>query len=1080
MPDIAQHHEPPRDPRRVGLAPLLAGALDACRRRLMLGDLLINLLRWMAAAGLALLLVVVADHVAPRGLPAYLIFAAGLLWLAGSLFAALAIAAGCVRRLNDAYVAQALERTHGIRHNLVINTVLLEAAPQAAYALPAAARQAESAVASAAPSGNPLRVLRSPAVLCLAILAAWLIYAWLAPKPVGASLARMFGANRAAPSATWIELRRPQPGDVLHAGEPLELEFALRGRPVEQAWLEWRPAAEPTRAAVRTPLHRSGGRAEDIRRLTLAPHEVAGDLQFRCTAGDGELRGVLRVQPRPDIARWQIQITPPAYLGLPASTTADPELRLWQGARVHLAFDANAEIRDAVFVFRSDRETRTRMTVEPSDPRRASVTLPFDESGRWWVEFSDPWGYPFRDSQSHALDVRTDRPPRVTLVSPAEQDARDVVDVERVGRLAAAVADDVRITSALLVILRGERTERIDVLGPTAPTAGEAIEVGLAAAGLPLEIGETATAWFEATDNRARRDGKPAPQTGVSPTLTLTRSQPAPAEVAQAAESQPSAELAEDTPLVQRTRRRAAGEDGEGERGDSRSELAGGDEADVSDGEAGYVPVDGEAGVAESGRRSRTDDGGAASADSEASSDAEPRGTGEAAKDRKEFESELKRFVRKHGSELGQVNDKLAGEGGGGEGAGDAGGAESSPASQPAGETDQPPADTPRPSTEQPPLDQPSQREAKPGEETEPSPQNQSDDKARDNAEPSMPEQTDREPSRNESKPPSSPQSQPAAEPAEPKQGHEAPQSAGPSPPDADQPKQGPQPPQSAEPSPPKADQPKPSQDGQRQPPQDSRRDDSPADLPPAPGAGDQPAPGAEDRSDPAKGDPPAPSADEPAPASDQPAPGDQPPPPQEVPAAGPDSGQREPPESGQRERLPPTGLPRGAVVTPLPREQTPIDEITPSPQDDGAGDLGAAAVGRTEVASALELLSRGRDIGEEDLLALGWSPERRLAFLRDFERLQELARRAGVLSALSQWRWQAAPGEAGVSPARGLADELATTVGDGRPHADALAGITPPPEQRVPAELQAILDAYYRSLAQRRAGAAGRESGTP
>lgn len=141
---------------RAGRGTSLSAALDTCRRHLTLTTLVRRLLLVLAAAALFPLLVVVADHGLPRGLPRPLIFAAGTLW-AGATFLTLllTVVRTLRRRWHRLFIARQLERAWNIAHNALINLVLIEQRPQVAYVRSGAERQASAALAGAEQTGPP-------------------------------------------------------------------------------------------------------------------------------------------------------------------------------------------------------------------------------------------------------------------------------------------------------------------------------------------------------------------------------------------------------------------------------------------------------------------------------------------------------------------------------------------------------------------------------------------------------------------------------------------------------------------------------------------------------------------------------------------------------------------------------------------------------------------------------------------------------------------------------------------------------------------------------------------------------------
>jgi len=500
---------------------LLLARLAACRRRVTARLLFGRLLVLAAAGALYLLCFVAADHNWPGGLPRPAIQVAFLLW-----GAALAVALGtivihaCLRRVNPLFAARILERSSGIRHNSVVNAMLLCAAPGAAYARSAATTQAHrdiSAGAAGARVGEP--ALRVPFALCGVVLAAWLAYGVLSPKPVWPSLARFFGAAISAPTATWLERVQPGPSDIIRTGQPLEFEFRVGGRPAERVHLDLLDGHGPDVAA-----------SYELKRLpafgdrwavTLAPHEVVRDITYRCTANDATLTETIPVQPSPAIASIAVQLVPPAYTGRPAHTVFDPDLDVLAGTHATFRVQANTPARDAVFVLNGERETRTRMTVAADDPCCLGLATLLTHSGKYHIEFSDKWGWPLRDPPEYDLVVRPDAPPEVDIVAPPATEAPGEVGLEHLPRELVAVArDDVGLAGVSFVLAR-RGTEESRALQPELGPDGRQATARVSVADLGLRPGERAELWFEARDNHVSPDGRAEPQTGRSRVLAV-------------------------------------------------------------------------------------------------------------------------------------------------------------------------------------------------------------------------------------------------------------------------------------------------------------------------------------------------------------------------------------------------------------------------------------------------------------------------------------------------------------------------------------------------------------------------------
>jgi len=1030
-------------------ARLLFAALEEAARRLTFSALLYRLLYLIAAVILFPLLVVVGDHLIPGGLPRLVIFGAGILWGVATILTVMGVSLRTVlRRLNKVFVARHLERSRGIRHNPLINMVLLGRSPEAGYVRDGAVQQAASVLERSGPEAPGSAVpLRQPGLLLLVAVVLWLLYTAITPKPILPSLARLFGADRAAPTATRLELVRPRPDEPVYVGEPLELVFAVSGHSVAEVWFELRdPAAYDAPPLLSSALRRStDADAENLYRIGLAAHEVSGDLHYRCSAGDAALEGVITVQPRPDLLEWQIELAPPAYVQEPAQQTTEPELRVWAGTRATFGALANTEVRDPIFVFRGETETRTRMSVDPARPHRAVLSLPLTSSGEYWLEFSDRWGRPCCDPPTHRIFARRDAAPQVEITAPSrEETPRGVVDITHTPWLRAVASDDVRLEALFLVHDRAGTVGRTNLLDSEAPVRGRRIEVGIATSNLSLEVGESLLVWLEARDNRVLLDGTPAPQVAASRELTLIRLPDVlPEQVGDEAVADLT-DLADATGAKKQAVKRPRTRDGgEGEPADSASET-------------GQAAASRDGTDSSSGRYRRASDGGIGD---EAADDQEPPGAlrpediievegedgaaQESADDdgaaggqsaaANHFKEELRQFGQQHGDEAREVNkcfgsrpddtaseDSPSGQGAAGPRA------EDSPLEK---------QDDSRSDSE----DSPDSNEAgvlqpdELGELRQRQPESQPSE--RSEPEPNQPEATDDEPTERSdgAQPPSEEQDR-----AQDKQRPETPSEK----------------PEQSQPQP--ASDEEGGQEGGTPQKKDEQAKSEQAEAAPE----SEKAAGRDEAAEPKEG--PKPEQQPPLEPDDE----------QAQQAQHDEAAQQAPaddrPDAGSAER-----------VIPMPaKDRAPQLEPPPGRPTSGAGaheepgDSGP----RSELTDTLELLRRGEEIAEEDLLELGWPPEKTSAFIRDFERLQEAARRAGIMSQLKWWRANLAPGSGEVTRGGRLSQEIFVSV-TGEPSVrDGLEQIAPPAEQRIAPELRALLEAYYRSLAERRTQPPGSE----
>jgi len=504
---------------------VLQHELESYRRKLALQMAGRRFLVLLAVAAVPPLLFVVADHSYPAGLPrsTALLVARYWCWFLGLSCLALLVLT-FRRRLNPLYAARALERASGIDHNSIVNAVLLQREPRATYASTAAAEQAAADLSE----HWPMRIgesgaMRLPLTLFTVVLAAWIGYALLASKPVWPSVARFFGASRPAPTATTLEQVCPRPGEAVHAGQELKLEFAARGGSIRQVTFEML-AADPDSGdrAMRYELKPVTEPAANWL-LTLAPHEVNRDIHYRCTANDAVLTGTIPVLPVPMLTGLEIELEPPAYSGLPLRITSNPDLEVLAGTRATFRAFANTVVENGTFVLTNGHETRTRMNVDPADPYRFELSMVLVEGGQYRIEFHDRLGAPVKDPRTHQITLRPDEAPTVTIVEPAEADMPGgVLDVTRHAALVAVAEDDIRVAEFELVRADAGALAR-NILKMELDPDGQRGRVRIPTADLPMKPGQQMRAWFEVRDGRTRFDGTPAAQTGRSREFILSK-----------------------------------------------------------------------------------------------------------------------------------------------------------------------------------------------------------------------------------------------------------------------------------------------------------------------------------------------------------------------------------------------------------------------------------------------------------------------------------------------------------------------------------------------------------------------------
>ena len=1053
-----------------------------CRRRLTWRSAASRLAVIVGLAVLSPLLVVVGDHLCAGGLPRLVLRVVLVFWAVGVTIALLAVLlVALLQRISPLFVARYIEQAGGIRHNPLVNALLLRRTQQMSYVQEPAARQAALAIASGATSEATLpRRGRWPLVVLLVVGFAWVAYWAGSPKPIVPSLTRFFGADHAAPTATWLELIHPGADDTTHVGEPLVVEFAVHGQPVTDVELKILPPDGEDPASLRA--YTSEGPLDgdvDHRRFVLAPFEVRGDIHYLCRAGDARLEGVLPVQPQPEVLDLEIELVPPAYTGWRARMVRGGDLEVLAGTRASLVLRANAGICDPVFVLSGELETRTRMTVATERPREARLTMTLVRGGRYHLEFSDPWGYALREPSEHALVVRADAAPDVKIVDPAvSREATIVVDVTKVAALVAVAEDDVGVHELTFVLEQNGVANRsaMEDAGPL-PAARVVAHVPLV--DLPIPVGGSAQAWIEAVDGRVLIDGEPSPQTARSRTITLVRSEEA-AEAPEDAAGDESDESSPTEPEGEDPQRESA--DGSAERDEAGSE---GDEEGVG-GDA--RPEPGQEGEAQPesrpARQPRADDG--ASDDADRVPEPEPGASGDAAtgddttdeQGGDDLEGAIERFVREHRDAVRELTrgqreaggpdadgndgptdgdcecpdgqeDATAGRGeNDGSEAGDGEETAPQPAETAAGDE---PGETTSEGEAAEPTSEQSAGETPPSGERE-------EESAQPASQPSDPESSDDGQSPPSGGEPAEPDDQVSGEPSEadeevtpgetaPRDGENAggdPRTAPPE--DEAEGEAGPTP-----------------EEGAQQPPDRSTPPDDTSE------AGESSAEGKSDDmgGDEAEAGEEA-SASESAAGQGQSAEGRE-----EGQPPGPGAPDEDARSDAADEASPSGGSSRGGGEdsggeVSVSDEGREASGDIPSSQSEPGDEAPLDGAGLEETLDLLEMLERGEEIDAGMLVDAGWPARRAQAFVAALRRLESAARRAGGVAALRQML-DTRVGDPTRQAGRGWTARARRDEDPVESRRDGLERISPPAEQDVPEHLRGLLDAYYRSLARQR-----------
>jgi hypothetical protein len=1012
--------------------------IERCARRLNAQALLRRLIALFTCGALFPLLMVVGDHVCPEGLPRWILHGAALTWIITLFLLALVLAViTLVRRLNPLFAAQFFERRTGIEYNSIVNALLLRHAPEGSYAYEAALRQAAGDIRTH-PADNLSEpgTLRASLGLAALVVGVWLVYAFVSPKAVGPSVARFFGADWPAPTATHLEWLHPGPDEVVHAGDELRIEVAVHGRAASEARFDvldpYAPSAAP---ASRHTFRPEGHGSTDRWYLTLAPHEVTRDIRYRCSAGDDSLTGVIRVEPQPTIVREQIVLDPPAYTGWPTETVVQPGVDVLVGTWATFRVQANVEVRQPELVLVGERETRTAMAVAADDPAQFSLPLQLLQSAEYRIEFCDRWGYRLRNPPQHRLAVRPDAPPTVEIVIPTQEEAPDdVVDVKRFTFVVAVATDDVRVARLTFVTEQNGLEHRAEVEGAT-EVGGRKMRGRVETGSLLLKPGESLRAWFEVRDHRVLPDGRAAPQMAKSRVLTLTR----PADPPPHQGSPPTGPGNNPGPdgdgAGSDVREGEPTKGADGANGKQQESDASEKRQDAGEPEAGPEPAaaggqeerqtPAKAGTAQGEKEPLEDDAAQAGAgptkagteraeDKSAEGGEGERASAGARSGRQEFEREVKRFVKEHGEMAREVGRSLRrGD--------DAAKPDAERSGKCEGATEKEGAGTPKEAGNA----AGSTEESSSGQERAGDSSGEAEKSSKAEAQGSQ---------QGGSKPEEQAKTGDGAKQGQCEGGKEG--SAGASGGKSSTGKQG----------------------GGAQAPEGAGQGQCP-DGKEGAGAGSQAKSSASkqgaDSSSNGAGESPKEGSSESGQAGSK----------QGGDPAG-DASNKGGPAAGGGGGHTDGGTAEGRGG----QGPEPPEPLPDAPEAVPTGDAPLESEGLVETIDLLKMLQRGEGISEDQLVESGWLPAQAAAFVKALERVYDAARKSGLLDELQHVGFGATLGDARVQLGQGLAGDAKTAIGPVQPARDTLRRIAPPAEQKVPRHLRALLEAYYRSLAEQRA----------
>ena len=146
-------------------------------------------------------------------------------------------------------------------------------------------------------------------------------------------------------------------------------------------------------------------------------------VKYRVKAGDAITPWhTMEARPRPRLVEFSKTITPPAYTGLPASTTTSDngDVAALEGSTVTLALQANQPIEKSAATLAPDAKI---IAVKALAPDKLEVSFGIDGKADGWqmALTATESGFTNDDSSPWRIETQPDLPPVVTITSPQEQ-----------------------------------------------------------------------------------------------------------------------------------------------------------------------------------------------------------------------------------------------------------------------------------------------------------------------------------------------------------------------------------------------------------------------------------------------------------------------------------------------------------------------------------------------------------------------------------------------------------------------------------------------------------------------------------
>jgi hypothetical protein len=225
---------------------------------------------------------------------------------------------------------------------------------------------------------------------------------------------------------------------------------------------------------------------------------LTGDLVYHVAYGDGRSEDYeVTVFDSPQLERADARLTYPSYTDLEPRTIHDTRrVTAVEGTRLEYTLHFNKPIRNASWHPRNDPPLP--LEPDPDQPQSLRLSLTLDESRHYTLRAFDQAGRSNRTATEFVVEVFTNHPPNLTLISPRGDDRASPIE-EIVFR--GQVTDDFGVqASGIAYRLTGHETKFVDLGSSTSPHETVDLQYLLALENLQALSGQLLTYFLWADD----------------------------------------------------------------------------------------------------------------------------------------------------------------------------------------------------------------------------------------------------------------------------------------------------------------------------------------------------------------------------------------------------------------------------------------------------------------------------------------------------------------------------------------------------------------------------------------------------